>query len=83
MNWKDIFEEYNKTYRSHFLTLPAWLETYYNVPTKTMDKTEFERQRQLWKDDWQDNYRLLDIDFEMYMYMQGMSKQQFDKLNKE
>ena len=48
-----------------------------------MDKVEFEQHRQYWKDNWYDNYRLLDIDFEMYMFMQGMSKEDFDKLNKE
>ena len=48
-----------------------------------MNKVEFEQHRQHWKDDWYDKYRLLDIDFEMYMFMHGMSKEDFDKLNKE
>lgn len=34
MNWNDIFEEYYKTYRSHFLPLQDWLEINYNIPTK-------------------------------------------------
>lgn len=83
MSWNNIFEEYHKTYRSHFLSLQDWLETHYNIPVRKMSKIEFEQHRQHWKDDWHDNYRLLDIDFETYMFMHGMSKEDFDKLNKE
>jgi hypothetical protein len=36
-----------------------------------------------WLKEWQDKYRLLDIDFEMYMIMNGLSREEFDKLIKE
>ena len=36
-----------------------------------------------WLKEWQDKYRLLDIDFEMYMLMNGLSREEFDKLIKE
>jgi len=46
-----------------------------------MDKTEFEQYRQKWKDEWFDHWRLLDIDFEMYMLMSGMTHEEFEYLN--
>lgn len=46
-----------------------------------MDKKEFEKYRDLWKKEWYNHWRLLDIDFEGYMRMGGMSKTQFNKLN--
>jgi len=36
-----------------------------------------------WLKEWQNQYRLLDIDFEMYMLMNGLSREEFDKLIKE
>ena len=47
-----------------------------------MDKKTFEQYRLVWKYEWYNHWRLLDIDFEMYMRMNGMSKEEFDKLNK-
>ena len=48
-----------------------------------MDKQSFEYHRNVWKYEWYNRWRLLDIDFEAYMRMQGLSKEEFDKLNKE
>ena len=46
-------------------------------------KQEFEKFRETWKEEWYDHWRLLDIDFEAYMMMGGMNKEEYDKLNKE
>ena len=48
-----------------------------------MDKKTFEQCRLVWKYEWYNHWRLLDIDFEAYMRMNGMSKEEFDKLNNE
>ena len=48
-----------------------------------MDKKTFEQYRLVWKYEWYNHWRLFDIDFEAYMLMGGMSKEEFDKLNKE
>ena len=48
-----------------------------------MDKEQFEQYRELWKLEWYDHWRLLDIDFEAYMLMKGLPKEEFDRLNKE
>ena len=48
-----------------------------------MDKETFEKYRELWKSEWYNHWRLLDIDFECYMLMGGMDKEEYDKLNKE
>ena len=48
-----------------------------------MTKQEFEYQRSVWKYEWYNRWRLLDIDFEAYMLMKGMTKEEFNKLNKE
>jgi hypothetical protein len=48
-----------------------------------MTKQEFEYQRSLWKYEWYNRWRLLDIDFEAYMLMKGITKEEFNKLNKE
>jgi hypothetical protein len=48
-----------------------------------MTKTEFEQYRQKWKDEWFDHWRLLDIDFEMYMLMSGITHEEFEYLNNE
>ena len=46
-------------------------------------KQEFEKFRETWKEEWYDHWRLLDIDFEAYMLMGKMNKEEYDKLNKE
>ena len=48
-----------------------------------MDKKEFEEHREAWKAEWFDCWRLLDIDFEMYILMNGLTQEEFDKLNIE
>jgi lysyl-tRNA synthetase class I len=48
-----------------------------------MTKQEFNHQRSVWKYEWYNHWRLLDVDFEAYMLMKGLSKEEFDKLNKE
>jgi hypothetical protein len=48
-----------------------------------LTKEEFEKYREVWKAEWYNHWRLLDIDFEMYMLMGGMTKEEFDKLNNE
>jgi hypothetical protein len=48
-----------------------------------MDKETFEEHRENWKSEWFSNWRLLDIDFEMYMLMNGLTKEKFDELNIE
>jgi len=46
-------------------------------------KEEFEKHREIWKSEWYDHWRLLDIDFECYMLMRGLTKEEFKKLNSE
>jgi hypothetical protein len=46
-----------------------------------MTKEEFKEKRQEWIRDWYSTYRLLDIDFEIYMLMQGMSPDEYKLLN--
>lgn len=48
-----------------------------------LTKEEFEKYREIWKSEWYDHWRLLDIDFECYMLMRGLTKEQFKKLNNE
>jgi len=48
-----------------------------------MEKEKFEGYRKLWKLEWHDHWRLLDIDFEAYMLMKGLPKEEFDRLNNE
>ncbi len=48
-----------------------------------MTKKEFETQRLTWKYEWYNRWRLLDIDFEAYMLMKGLSKEEYNKLNNE
>jgi len=48
-----------------------------------MTKQEFEHQRSVWKYEWYNHWRLLDIDFEAYMLMKGLSKEEYNKLNSE
>ena len=46
-------------------------------------KQEFEKFRETWKEEWYDHWRLLDIDFEMYMLMRGLTKEQYKTLNND
>ena len=46
-------------------------------------KIEFEKFREEWKENWYDFYRLLDIDFECFMLMKGLTKEEYKQLNNE
>ena len=46
-----------------------------------MTKEEFEQYRQTWLREWNDQWRLLDIDFETYMIMKGMSPDEYKAIN--
>ena len=46
-----------------------------------MTKAEFEKHRLEWLKEWHSNHRLLDIDFEMYMVMKGISPDEYKRLN--
>ena len=46
-------------------------------------KIEFEKFREVWKENWYDYYRLLDIDFEAFMLMKGLTIKEFKHLNNE
>lgn len=46
-----------------------------------MDKKTFEECRETWKAEWFDQWRILDVDFEIYMLMNGLTQEEFDKLN--
>ena len=46
-----------------------------------MDKLEFEKNRQVWIKEWADKWRFLDIDFETYMVMKGMTPQEYKTMN--
>jgi hypothetical protein len=48
-----------------------------------MTQQEFEQHRQTWIKEWNDKWRLLDIDFETYMLMKGMSPDEYKKMNEE
>lgn len=48
-----------------------------------MDKQTFEEYREIYVKEFYDYWKLLDIDFETYMIMRGLSKQEYDKLNNE
>jgi hypothetical protein len=45
-----------------------------------MTQQEFEQHRQTWIKEWNDKWRLLDIDFETYMLMKGMSPDEYKKM---
>ena len=49
----------------------------------SLSKQEFEKYREIWVSEWYDHWRLLDIDFECYMLMRGLTKEEFKKLNSE
>jgi hypothetical protein len=46
-----------------------------------MTQQEFEQHRQTWLREWNDKWRVLDIDFETYMIMKGMSPDEYKKMN--
>ena len=46
-----------------------------------MTQQEFEQHRQTWIKEWADKWRLLDIDFEAYMLMKGMSPDEYKTVN--
>jgi hypothetical protein len=46
-----------------------------------MTQQEFEQHRQTWIREWNDKWRLLDIDFEAYMLMKGMSPDDYKAVN--
>ena len=46
-----------------------------------MTNLEFEQHRQTWIKEWSDKWRLLDIDFEMYMIMKGMAPEEYKSMN--
>ena len=48
-----------------------------------MTQQEFEQHRQTWIKEWADKWRLLDIDFEAYMLMKGMSPDEYKTMNEE
>lgn len=50
---------------------------------KNLTKKEFEEYREIYVKEFYDYWKLLDIDFETYMIMKGLSKQEYDKLNNE
>jgi len=48
-----------------------------------MTQQEFEQHRQTWIREWNDKWRLLDIDFETYMVMKGMAHDEYRAMNEE
>ena len=50
---------------------------------KNLTRKEFEEYREIYVKEFYDYWKLLDIDFETYMTMKGLSKQEYDKLNNE
>ena len=46
-----------------------------------MTQQEFEQHRQTWIKEWADKWRVLDIDFEAYMLMKGMSPDEYKTIN--
>ena len=50
---------------------------------KNLTKEEFEEYREIYVKEFYDHWRLLDIDFETYMIMRGLSKQEYNKLYNE
>lgn len=61
-------------------------EDYKKLKTKEMNlkkKIEFEKFREEWTEKWYDYYRLLDIDFEAFMRMKGLTIEEYKHLNNE
>jgi len=48
-----------------------------------MTVEEFQNKLDHWRDNFYIKYKLLDIDFEMFMLMNGLSKEEFKKLIKK
>jgi hypothetical protein len=48
-----------------------------------MTQEEFEQYRKTWIKEWAEQWRPLDIDFESYMLMKGMSPDEYKKMNEE
>jgi len=48
-----------------------------------MTHEEFEQHRLEWLREWNDKWRHLDIDFESYMLMKGVSPDEYKRLNEE
>lgn len=48
-----------------------------------MTQEEFEQHRKTWLKEWYNHWRLLDIDFEAYMLIQGVSPDDYKRLNEE
>jgi len=46
-----------------------------------MIKSDFEFHRLEWLKEWHSTYRLLDIDFESYMLMKGITPDEYKRLN--
>jgi len=53
-----------------------------SFPSKE-SKIEFEKYRELWKLEWYNYWRLLDIDFKTYMMMRGLTEQEYKILNND
>jgi hypothetical protein len=53
-----------------------------SFPSKE-SKIEFEKYRELWKLEWYDYWRLLDIDFKTYIMMRGLTEQEYKILNND
>jgi len=58
------------------------METQMSFPSKE-SKIEFEKYRELWKLEWYDYWRLLDIDFKTYIMMRGLTEQEYKILNND
>jgi len=58
------------------------MEIQMSFPSKE-SKIEFEKYRELWKLEWYNYWRLLDIDFKTYMMMRGLTEQEYKILNND
>ena len=48
-----------------------------------MTVEEFIAHRKKWSNEFNSKWKFLDIDFEMYMLMHGLKKEEYDELNKQ
>jgi hypothetical protein len=48
-----------------------------------MTQHEFTEHRNTWLKEWADKWRLLDIDFETYMMMKGMTSEEYKAMNED
>ena len=46
-----------------------------------MTQEEFSQHRLTWLKEWNDKWRVLDIDFESYMLMKGMTPDEYKAMN--